>query len=237
MTVQDISDDIHVAYEQATDTPAITDDDGALRLKLINKGIRRWQFENGVRWRELWVINATGPTITANTVSYPLTQADFRELGSEIRILKLDGSYTRAKVVAPEHYKEYMNGNGQVIDNNPGLVVAVSGNPSTGYFLNLGWVPTSGDPTVGGVIYFDYYKFAKKMTQMSDTPEMSNPGALVPYVTGELFVNDDVNLYTKFNGDFLNDLANMRDENDELPPYASNAIENQGNADAIVMGV
>jgi hypothetical protein len=236
MTVQDISDDIHVAYEQATDTPALTDDDGLMRLKLINKGIRRWQYENSVRWKELDVLNAAGAVIVAGQIVYPITQSDFRELGSKIRIINLDGSKTIVDIVDSEYYRNYMNGTGLVQGYNPPRVAAISGNPSLGYSINLGWVPMATDNNIGGTIYFDYYKFAKKMALMTDIPEMSNPNFLVSYSTAELFVNDDVNLYTKFNGDALNDLSNMRDENDAAPPFASNSIENQGSADSIVMG-
>lgn len=237
MTVKDICDAIHVAYEQATDTPAISDDDGVMRINLINKGIRRWATEDGVRWRELDVLNAIGPTVVAGQVVYPITQTDFKELGSKLRLIKTDGSLQKYSIVTTEYYTQNMDGNGLVLDSEGKPAVCITGNPAVGYTINLGWIPNTNDGTVGGVMYFDYYKYANKVSLMTDIPEMSNPNFLIAYAVAELFVNDDVNLYTKFNGDALNDLSNMRVVNDALPPYASNAIENQGSADSIVMGV
>jgi hypothetical protein len=230
LTTQTISDGINIKYTQATDTPLVTDDDGKLRINLINEGIDRWQFFNNVRWRELLVLNFQGPTIQTNTVTYSIDASDFRELSSRLRLLCTDGSYKYVEIYSPQRYQRYMDSKGNVETDDNGLVCCISGNPSAGYQINLGWVPgaLSGDVTVGAVAYFDYYKFADKMVSMTDVPEMQNPQFLVSYVTGELFVDDDVNLWTKFNTDAMNVLGDMSTDNDEMPDYESNAIEDNG---------
>lgn len=232
MTVNDLLDSIHVAYEQAqpSDGPSLSDDDGVIRLNLINKAIRRWEFDNDVRWRELYVYNVTGPTILAGVTSYPLTQTDFREFAGRLRLLRTDGAYAKVDLISPELFAKY-------VTTASTTKACITGNPSSGYTLHLLWSPATNDGTIGGTILFDYYKYAKKMAVPADIPEMSNPQFIVDYVVGELFVNDDVNLYTKFNGDALNALSNMRTANDATPPYASNTLENQGYADGIVMGL
>jgi hypothetical protein len=228
LNTQTIQDAVHIAYTQATDTPLITDDDGILRLNLINKGIDHWQFFNQVRWRELYVYNATGPTIVANTIKYAIAQSDFRELSSRLRILRSDGSYEYVEIYSPEKYARYMDSLGTVANPDGNRVACITGNPANGYQLNLGWIPSNTDPSTGGVIYFDYYKYANKMATMADIPEMLNPQFLVAFATGELFVDDDVNLYTKYSSDADDLLDDMAAENDLLPDYESNAVEDQG---------
>jgi hypothetical protein len=230
LTTQTIMDAIHISYTQATDTPLITDDDGVLRLNLINKGIDRWQFFNATRWRELYKYNASGGVIIASQIVYPITQTDFRELSSRLRILRTDGTYEFVEIVSPERYARYMNDPGpnatEMLDGK--RVASITGNQAAGYQINLSWIPTSTDPSTGGTIYFDYYKFANKMSVMTDVPEMQNPQFLVAFATGELFVDDDVNLYTKYNSDSEDLLNDMSSENSLLPDYESNAIEDQG---------
>lgn len=227
VTTQNILDAIHNKYEQATDTPALTDDDGIIRLNLMNEGINRWETEDDTRWRELLVLNATGSTISNLKVAYDLSQDDFRELASRIRFLRTDGTYFYADVVTPETLQRHINTAGYTNPTTGALQVAISGNRGNGYQMNLGWIPKTGDATVGAVPYFDYYKWADHMETGDDIPEMANPYFLVDYVTAELFVNDDTDLYQKFNADATSKLDDMQTNNEALPPYASTAIEDQ----------
>lgn len=233
-------DAAHVAYTQATDTPLITDDDGVLRLNLLNKGIDRWQFFNNIRWRELYTYNATIGAITT-AIAYPLSSiTDFRELSSRIRLANTDGSYTYVTVYSPERYARYMDNKGTVDTPDGDRVCCITGNPSAGYQINLGWIPQTTDKEYGATIYFDYYRYAKKMVAMTDIPEMQNPQFLVAYITGELFVDDDVTLYQKYNSDATAILGDMSSENDLMPDYESNAIEDRGDIAAtggFAMGV
>jgi len=225
---QDLLDAIHIKYEQATDTPLLTDDDGKIRMSLLNEGINHWETEEDTRWKELIVLNAQGSTIAAGKVVYDLsTFDDFREMASRVRLLRADGSYAYASVVTPETFQQYMNGNGQVISKLGGLVVCISGNGALGYQMHLGWVPSVSDGTIGAIPYFDYYKWANRLVTVNDVPEMSNPYYLIDYVTGELFVNDDVNLYSKFSSDAEGKLDDMQTNNEAQPPYASSAVEDQ----------
>jgi hypothetical protein len=228
LKVQTIMDATHVAYTQATDTPLITDEDGILRLTLLNKGIDVWQFFRGVRWLELFLYNVQGPTITVGTVQYPIDQSDFRELSSRLRLLCPDASYKYVEVYSPQRYARYMNSLGTVETSDGSLVCTITGNIASGYTLNLGWIPKVGDGTVGAVAYYDYYKYANKMKTMTDIPEMRNPQFLVAFMTGELFVDDDVNLYTKYSSDATTLLSDMASENEALPDYESNAVEDAG---------
>lgn len=219
LTVQNILDQAQFAYEQGTDTPLLTDDDGKIRIGIINKGIARWEFEDGVRWRELYLFNQKGSAITANNQAYPFAPTDFRELGGRIRFLRSDGSRFYIATVDQSRYAQHITENLQV--------AMVSGNPAIGYQLNLGWVPQANDGTTGAVPYYDYYKYANYMNAVTDVPEMSNPWYLVDYLTAELFANDDVNLYEKFSSDASAKLSNMREENESLPSYSSAATEDQ----------
>ena len=234
LNTQTILDAIHIKYEQATDTPLLTDDDGKIRISLINEGINTWETSDDTRWRELIVLNAQESAIVAGQVTYPINYDDFREMGSRVRLLRTDGSYMYADVVTPEFYQQYMNSKGLVTPFNGDLVVSVSGNRVNGFQMNLGWIPNTSDGTVGAIPYFDYYKWANRMVNIADVPELSNPYYLVDYVTGELFANDDINLYQKFSTDADEKLEAMRTANEADPPYASTAIEDQSSS--FVMG-
>lgn len=229
LSVQDILDAAHSRYEQATDTPGLTDDDGKIRLSLLNEGINTWETENGVRWRELWTYNTTFGPLAAGTVSYSISADDFREFGSRIRFLRADGSRFYINLVSQENYARHINENKQV--------ATTSGNPADGYQIQLGWIPLANDGTVGATGYYDYYRWALRMSSMQDVPELSNPFYLIDYITAELFANDDINLYQKFDGDRDEKLSNMVDENEKLPPFASNAIENVSGDNSYAMGV
>lgn len=229
LSTQTISDGINIKYTQATDTPLITDDDGILRLSLINEAIDRWQFFNNTHWNELLVINFQGPTIQAGVTTYSLDASDFRKLSSRLRLKCTDGSYRYVNIFSPQRFQRYLDSVGYVETDDNGLVCCISGNQAAGYQLNLGWVPgATQDPTTGATAYFDYYKFADKMQSMTDVPEMGNPQFIVSYATGELFVDDDVNLWTKYNTDAMNQLGDMSTDNDDMPDYESNAIEDNG---------
>ena len=54
---------------------------------------------------------------------------------------------------------------------------------------------------------------------------MSDPNFAVAYVTAELFVNDDANLYTKYNSDAMILLANMRQRNELVPDGQFSGLE------------
>jgi len=216
MTVQDILDAIHIAYEQATDTPPLTDEDGAMRLNLLQKGVRRWGRDNTTAWTELFSIVTIGP-IVAGQQDYNID--DPTDDGPQFNFpeaIYLEGSDAPMKVRAPRQ-----------ITGVAGRYVTFLGDNKNGHKVHLGWNPTDDDAETGKTMTLLFYRDPFVPTAVTDRVEMSDAQYLVAYVTAELFVNDDADLYAKFNGDALNLLTNMRQRNDMVAQGQYNGMETQ----------
>lgn len=226
MTVKDILDSVHIAYEQATDTPSISEDDGAIRLNLLQKGVRRWGKDNTTRWDELFTVATIGPII-AGQQEYNIDDPDDPDApGLNLpEAVFLQGSSRPMEVHAP-----------QQITGVDGHFVTFLGNGRTGHKLRLGWTPSDTDQETGKTLTVLFYREPFVPTGLTDRVEMSDPEYLVAYITGELFVNDDTNMYAKFNGDALNSLDNMRQRNGQVALGQSNGIESQSGDDNMGIG-
>ena len=181
MKVNEILKSVHVAYEQAADAPALNDEDGQIRLNLLQKAVRRWSTDNVTKWNELFSVGDIGPILYVKSPSQ-LTGED-------------------------------------------GKFVAILGNPQIGHKLRLGWIPKSSDQEIGKTIIVKYYREPFIPTKLDDVLEMSDPNFAIAYVTAELFVNDDANLYTKYNSDAMILLANMRQRNELVPDGQFSGLE------------
>lgn len=197
MEVKEILKSVHVAYEQAVDAPTLSDEDGIIRLNLLQKAVRRWATDNVTRWNELFSITDIGPIQTGQR-EYDLPK-EYSLSGG----FYLQDSSTPILVKSP----------GQLTGES-GRFVTILGNPQTGYKLRLGWTPKPSDQETGKVIVAKYYRKPLIPEKSDDILEMSDPDFAVAYVTAELFANDDANLYTKYNSDAMILLANMRQRNE-----------------------
>lgn len=219
MNVEEILDAVHINYEQATDAPALSDEDGLIRLSLLQKVVDGWGRNNNTRWQELFTIETLGP-ITAGSTQIPLAE--------ELHLCEsffLQGESRPMKVKKPWQ-----------VTGVEERYLFITGNPSDGYVLNLGWTPEAGDPEVGKTIKAVYYRTAAKPTKASDVLEMSDPYYAVDEVTAELFSNDDVDLYNKFHNSALQRLNDMREKNDQTVWGEENGIDNHDNDEGPTFG-
>ncbi len=214
MTVQEILDAIHIGYEQAVDTPSLSDEDGAIRFSLVKKAVRRWASDNTTLWNELFDLAELGP-IGAGTQEYALN-ADYN-LGDAFFI---EGNSKPLRVVAPHQ-----------LSGETGKFITVLGNKKDGYRVRLGWEPVAEDQEVGLKIIARTYRDPFIPTATTDKLEMSDPEFAVAFVIGELFINDEPNLYTKFNNDALLLLANMRQRNERVTDGQFNGLETNDGTD------
>lgn len=208
MDVRQILDAIHVKYEQATDSPTLQDDDGAIRLSLLQESVRRWAKDDTTRWLELFELYELGP-VEVGTRDY-LIGADFN-LGDAVF---LEGEDKPLDVKAVHQ----LTGKG-------GRFVTILGNKRAGYKVRLGWSPASDSQEIGKKIVVRAYREPFIPTELDHVLEMSDPQFAINYVTAELFVNDDTNMFAKFNNDALRDLANMRQRNDNVLLAQHNGLE------------
>lgn len=173
MTVQDIMDEIYVAVDNDPTNSTNQDDEWTARLRLVNMAIKAWERED-VLWNELWSPSTPGAVTSAT--SYPLDVNDFRFAGSYMKFT-LNGADTYLEIIKPEEAFKY------TANNIGSKAVYITGNPSTGYSVNLTWTPSNGDGFFSATMSFNYYKSAKRMTATTtDKPEMSDPSYIVNFV-------------------------------------------------------
>lgn len=223
MTLQQIQDRINTLINDDNDTPATTDDEWETRLNLINQAIDEWSFSD-VLWDELWTTYTHGSTVTSAT-TYAITATDIRFLGGQARFI-LSSQTTYIPIISPEEYQGYAG---------EARVCYITGNPSAGWTLNLGWTPVDGDGTYGATIKLDYYKYATTFTTASATtvePEMSDPNFIIYDVAAnKALLDSNNNMYSVFSAKAQNCMSNMRITNDIKPPINRDVVED---ADATV---
>jgi hypothetical protein len=83
-------------YRAEADTPAATDDEYTVAIRLANEAINRWANYDGTYWKELFTTNqldnSSGTqTITTGTSIYT-APVNFKEAGGTIRITNTDGT-------------------------------------------------------------------------------------------------------------------------------------------------
>lgn len=217
-SLQDLQDRINTLVSNDSDTPAAIDDEWTVRINLINQAIGKWE-SSDVHWDELWTSYTHNTVVVAADTDYVLTIADLRFPGGFIK-LSLNGGDTYIQVVSPEEYQRYQM---------EARCVYFTGNPSTGYTLNLGWTPVAGDGTVGATIKFPYYKYATRFTSSSLTtakPEMSDPNFLVYDVAAtKSLLESKNNQFSVFSTDAEASMNNMRIMNDIKPPFQSDMMD------------
>ena len=101
---------LYTLYRAEADTPATTDDEYTICLRLANEAINRWANYDGTYWKELFtnlsdstqVSPALVTTITTGTTDYTCP-TDMREAGGLVRIKSSSGSTVQTyRIVNPE---------------------------------------------------------------------------------------------------------------------------------------
>lgn len=197
LTVEQILLAAHVNYEQGIDAPALTEEDGKVRLSMLKQIVSAWATENNTPWAELFTIETLGP-IEAGETEYRLPDG----------FAMPDSFYLPDSVVPVKVKKPWQ------ITGAEGRFIYITGNPADGYVLNLGWTPATGEPEIGKSIRAIIYRDPLLPTKTKDILDMSDPYYAVDELTAELFAPDDQALYDKWHNSALARLANMRERND-----------------------
>lgn len=217
MTVQDIMDQIYILVDDDPTSSTTQDDEWTARLGLINAAIRAWGRQD-VLWKELWKLYTHASTITTST-TYPIAATDYLQAGSLLYLTDADGNVSFVDLIKPEQAIKYTQ-------NGPQQAAFITGNPSTGWTLNLTWSPVAGDNTYGLTPSFYYYKAPSTVSATTDKPEMSDPSYCVWYVTSQkqLF-NGRTDLSVEAGSQAQECMDNMRIRNEMVANYEDNAIE------------
>ena len=224
-SVQDILNQVYVNVDDDPTSATTEDTEWTARVFLINSAIGAWERQD-VYWRELWTLAQAG--VISNTMTYPVEVSNFRQPGSLIYLTNSNGGITYIDVIPPDRAITYTNRQTNGISGtgtSRGQAAFFTGNQSTGWTLNLTWLPTPGDSTYGSNISFYYYKSANRVSKATDVIEMSDPSFAVWYVTAQkqLFYNR-----TDMASDALAQsqeaMYNMRIKNELMVNYGDNEI-------------
>lgn len=177
MTLQEFQDELHIAYQGDTDTPASSPVEEAwtVRLSLLKQAIREWASEKGITWAELWTTltdAATGDkTVLAATLDYDCP-TDFDFAGGFVRTGS-SGNFAYWKVLPAEKAQTYLN--------DSMTACYFTGNASSGYTLHF-----LQQPTVGDTIDYPYYKRPTTPSATTDVIEMSDPMFAIYHVLSKM---------------------------------------------------
>lgn len=184
MTYDNIFEALYTLYRAESDTPASTDDEYTICLRLANEAINRWSNYDGVYWKELFttlqdsaqVSPALVTTLTASTTAY-VAPSDMKEAGGLMRVRNADGKTVRTyRIVNPEEVQ---------FKSDSASYVYFTGNPTTGFTMHLSQAP---DTSVIGLEFdYVYYKKPTEFTTGTDKTEMANPYFIVHRALAQRF--------------------------------------------------
>lgn len=217
MDVQDILDQVYVNVDDDPTSSTTADDEQTARIRLINSAIRAWGRQD-VLWKELWTLYTHGSGLT-NTTTYPIAATDYLQPGSLLYLTDSNGNQSFIDIIKPEQAIKY-------VQQGPRNAAFITGNPSTGWTLNLTWTPSVGDQYYGLIPSFYYYKSPATVSATTDKPEMSDPSYCVWYVTAQkqLF-NNRTDMAEDAMSQATECMDNMRIRNEMVANYQDNTIE------------
>ena len=167
---------INTLYESDATAPSSGDEDYTVWTALINIAVNLWEQEEGMLWNELFVKLADAAdgdkTTGAGDNSYDVP-TDFKLPASGYVWLGSGTNKTVLKVIKQQDLTLHENDTGHwcyfLMDGSPTLEINPNITVVAGYTIN-----------------YNYYKSATKLTEGSDTFDMSDPMFAVYYTLSEL---------------------------------------------------
>lgn len=205
MNLQKLQESIHRIYEGNTDYYSSGEEDYDLRLGYINDSISKWEQEEGIQWRELFVTLESavdGDKSTTSGTSTLTTPSNFIEISSKVKV--------------GDSYYSFISNNKVLLSNliEPSKkYFYITGSPSA-YKINI--LPEIDE--TGLEVDYSYYKQATILEDSTDIPEMSKPLYIVYDVVAQLYEldnrNDLVNKYLQLSAKLINEMV----ISNETPP-------------------
>lgn len=193
-----------------------------------NLAIPTWENERGTLWNELWVNQPNAFTIQAQAASSTTPQSfslpdDFKFMYDGMIWVTYPGSTSAAPNVRV--FKLRMLPEMALNPRNTLPEFYVIGNNVNGFQLQLGWFPQAGAAEVGATISYRYYKYATKLSNATDVPEMSDPNFIIYKVSAQVSANNyNMNLYQIMEDKANYSLLQMRMANDMSANYQDDYI-------------
>lgn len=206
MTFDELFEAYYAQYRAEADTPASTDDEYPVAMRLANEAVNRWQNYDNTMWHELWTTaqrEGDGDLqVESGTTEYAAPD-NFKTAGGDVVLRQADGTLVqRIKLVNAEDVQFYS-------DTAP--YAFFTGSPAEGYVLNLNGNPDN--TWVGANIDYLYYKSATRFTQGSDVTEMSDPYFIVHRILANRFRSSRNPYYSSAKTDAEDSLRTMQLQN------------------------
>lgn len=207
MNYNDIFEAYYNLYRAEATTPASTDDEYTIGMRLANEAVNRWAQYDATYWRELFatLIGADDgtKTLTTGTTTYDCP-SDMQEAGGLVKVIDGNGNVVKNLPIYEVQDVQFQN---EMAD-----FCYFTGNPSTGYTLNFNLAP---DSSVNGYeLNYIYYKKPTLFTTGTDTTECPDSYYIVhrmlamrfrvsrnPYYTTALRDSEDALQIMKMNND------------------------------------
>lgn len=229
MTYQTIINNIQLMTLNDPTAPASTTQEYSIYQQMINNlAIPTWENERGTLWNELWV-DVKDYSVGGFTTLQP-GQGDialptaFKFIGGGYIRLKMPGSTSSNPIIQTLPVR--MLPEIELDPKQNKREFFIYGNPSTGYFIKLGWIVQTGAAEVGATLNFRYYKFANSMVNLTDIPEMSDPNFIIYKVSAQVSANNfNMNLYQIMEDKANYSLLNMRMANDMASNFMDDYVK------------
>lgn len=176
MTLDEIQNEVHNLYQNGIDVPAFGEDDYTLRTAIINHYIRVWELLDGVKWRELMEVDRSQVMDSASKII--TLDSGFRRLAprSKVFVIRASDGYRKPITI---YSQERLDDDD--LDTNG--YCWVSGRNGA-FKLNFSGI---GQEYIGGTIQYRFQRFASRLGQPADVPDLSNPQYLVSMTVARLF--------------------------------------------------
>lgn len=167
----------YTLYRAESQTPASTDDEYTIALRLVNDAVQRWANYDGTFWKELFT-NLTdasdGDKTTVAAQKEYDCPTDFREAGGFVTITNSNNATTNIPIINVQ--------DAQFKDAESSYAYFY-GNPKDGYKVYINPAPT----VTGQTINYVYYKKHSTYTTGTDTTEVPNAWFLVHHALANRF--------------------------------------------------
>ena len=206
MNFDEIFEAYYTIYQMETDTPASTEDEYIIALRLANEAVNRWDNYDGTYWKELFTTrissgDGTG-TISTGVVDYDCPD-DFKEAGGLVKLYDSNNALQQTyKILEPQEVQ---------FQSEQATYAYFTGNPGEGHILHLNPAPTSNMD--GWTIDYTYYKTATRFESGSDTTEMADPYFVVHRALANRFRGSRNPYYTSAKKDAEDVLKTMQLQN------------------------
>lgn len=207
ITWDEIFEAYYNIYRAEATTPASTDDEYTVALRLANEAVNYWAHFDGTYWRELFntLQNADDgtKTLATSTTTYD-APSDFAEIGGYVKYLDSSNNIVSRVPIIEPHQAQFKD--------QKASYTYFTGDPGNGYILNVNPAPASADNGRG--IDYIYYRTPLEITTGSDVPEMSNPYFMVHRMLAMRFRNSRNPYYSTALRDSENTIRLMKIDND-----------------------